>query len=83
MTRDQSDNVTEAVFSVYQNIIPILEPKVKNTILDKHFDSSAWLFGPPTPLLQAKLDVYTLHEEAQVGTAHPMLSTSWDHSHFS
>ena len=49
MTRDHSDNITEAVFRVYQDIIPILEPKVKNTILDKHFDSSAWLFGSPTP----------------------------------
>ena len=39
MTRDHSDNITEAVFRVYQDIIPILEPKVKNTILDKHFDS--------------------------------------------
>lgn len=45
MTRDQSDNVTEAVFRVYQDIIPTLEPKVKNTILD----SSAWLFGPSPP----------------------------------
>ena len=42
MTRDQSGNVTEAAFRVYQDIIPTLEPKVKNTILD----SSAWLFGP-------------------------------------
>ena len=79
MTRDQSGNVTEAAFRVYQDIIPTLEPKVKNTILD----SSAWLFGPPPPCPGPSQMFTPCTRTLRQGTAHPVLSTSCDHSHFS